>query len=368
MRNHLGTARIRPAFTLVELLVVIAIIGILVALLLPAVQQAREAARRVQCTNHLRQLGLGGALHLDAHGFFPTGGWNFLWTGDPDRGFGESQPGSWLFCILPYIEEQATFDLAKGTTDNSTQHNNAMERAHSNPVSIFYCPTRRTNQLYPHGINYAVANAPTLRTLPGVVKTDYAGNGGDGLYNVCENRYSCQVPASYAEADTTFNWDANDFQSKPSRNPFLNIGSGITFFHSEVKQRNVKDGMSKTLFAAEKYVRPNNYSGYVSGDDNDYGERQTALSGFDEDTVRVTYCRLQSNTQFCDPTQALSYQPRRDTVGLDSQIRAFGSAHSSIFNAALCDGSVRSYSFDISRDVLRRLGNRLDGLPLDVTE
>ena len=326
-----------------------------------------EAARRVQCTNHLRQLGLGGLLHLDAQGFFPTGGWNFVWTGDADRGFGKNQPGSSLFSILPYIEEQATWDLTKGTSDNTTQHNDAMARTHSNAVSIFYCPSRRSAQLYPHGITYAVANAPALRSLPGAVKTDYAGNGGDGLYNVCETTYGCRVPNSYQDADNSFNWSAYDWASKPNNNPFTLIGSGIMYFHSQVKQRNVKDGMSKTLFAAEKYVRPNNYLGYIPGDDNDYGERQTALSGFDEDTVRTTYCRLQSGTQFCDDTQALAYQPQRDTVGL-AKIRAFGSAHSSTFNAVLCDGSVRGYSFDISRDVLRRMGSRLDGLPVEVTE
>lgn len=91
-------------FTLIELLAVIAIVGVLVALLLPAMQSARESARRVHCRNNIRQLALGCQQHLTQQGFFPSGGWGWCWTGDPDRGFGKSQPGGWAFSVLPFVE------------------------------------------------------------------------------------------------------------------------------------------------------------------------------------------------------------------------------------------------------------------------
>src|SRR5678815_5431127 len=89
--------RLRPAFTLVELLVVIAIIGVLVALLLPAVQSAREASRRTQCTNNVRQIGLGVANYESTHRAMPPGNYHSVF-------------GSWLVWLLPYVEQQALRD------------------------------------------------------------------------------------------------------------------------------------------------------------------------------------------------------------------------------------------------------------------
>lgn len=128
----------KPAgFTLVELLTVIAIIGILVALLLPAVQAAREAARRTQCINNLKQFGLAFQNHHGARRYFPTGGWN--WNDPPTylNGTplaGKEQRAGWGFQILPYVEGETVWNanavVAVGT-----------------PLSIFFCPTRRPAQV-----------------------------------------------------------------------------------------------------------------------------------------------------------------------------------------------------------------------------
>ncbi len=357
----------RSAFTLVELLVVIAIIAILVSLLLPAVNSAREAARRIQCVNKLKQIGLAALIHVDAQGHFPTGGWDFNWTADPNRGFGKEQPGSWLFGVLPFMEEQAAYDLAKGRTGGD--FNAAMAELHGGTYGAFYCPSRRAAAPYAHGITYAVRNYAAMRVLPAAAKTDYAGNGGDGRYNVCETRYNnCRTPASYTN-EQTFDWSPHEWPTRRDvNNPFVEWRNGVIYFRSEVRVGQVKDGQSKTYLVGEKYVRPNNYLGYVSGDANDYGERQTAFSGFDEDSIRVTYCEPNAvGSEFCDDSKKLEYAPRSDTVGV-ALIRAFGSAHVGTFNAVLCDGSVASLSYDVARDVHRRLGNRHDGLSVSVTQ
>jgi len=138
------------AFTLVELLVVIAIIGMLVGLLLPAVQQAREAARQMQCSNNLKNLGLGAMNHESSIRIYPAGGWYYVWKGDPDLGFGHLQPGSWAYSILPFIEQNALFQLGSDgdvTQITATQKAGTKIRCQT-PLPIFNCPSRRAARLY----------------------------------------------------------------------------------------------------------------------------------------------------------------------------------------------------------------------------
>jgi prepilin-type N-terminal cleavage/methylation domain-containing protein len=131
-------------FTLVELLVVITIIGILIALLLPAVQAAREAARKMQCTNNLKQIALGCMSHESAHGFLPSAGWGSAWAGDAARGFDQRQPGGWHYNILPYLELSTLHDTgASGNLAGTTARI-------ATPVGAFCCPSRRSAMAYPY--------------------------------------------------------------------------------------------------------------------------------------------------------------------------------------------------------------------------
>ena len=137
----------RGAFTLVELLVVITIIGILIALLLPAVQSAREAARQSQCRNNLKQLALACLNHESSLGYLPSNGWGTFWEGDPDRGFGKTQPGGWLYNILPFLEQRAIHDLGAGQDFNTKMTTFTLRE--STPLSVVDCPTRRKVGLEP---------------------------------------------------------------------------------------------------------------------------------------------------------------------------------------------------------------------------
>jgi type II secretory pathway pseudopilin PulG len=95
-------------------MVVIAIIAVLVTLVLPAIQAAREASRRASCGNNLKQLALACQSHITSFGHYPTGGWNSAPTSilmiGPGRGSDWRQPGGWAYTLLPYMEQQATFD------------------------------------------------------------------------------------------------------------------------------------------------------------------------------------------------------------------------------------------------------------------
>lgn len=152
----------RRAFTLVELLVVIAIIGILLGMLLPAVQSVREAARRAECSNGVRQITLAFHLHHDSHGFFPSGGWD--WFRPPNVGIGKDQHAGWGYQILPYIEANSIYE-----SDPLT--------AIASPNNIFFCPSRRAPQTVVGEDSYF----PRFR-VDTVTRAlcDYAGGNRDG--------------------------------------------------------------------------------------------------------------------------------------------------------------------------------------------
>lgn len=351
---------LRQAFTLVELLVVIAIIGILVALLLPAVQAAREAARRSQCKNNVKNIALGAMLHVDSHKAFPSGGWGYDWTADPNRGYGPDQPGSWIYNILTYVEEPALRDLGRGQATNSPAFREASEQLHSTAVPLFQCPSRRPSRAYVAAwwIPPPVREQPWIANYAkssGVGKSDYAANSGDAKEYAGDN---LARPASYAEA-ATLDWSPThycDFSdtSREARRNFNHCQTGVMYYRSELKPARILDGTSKTYLVGEKYLHPEAYDCTVTtGIGCTWGDNESMYTGYEWDNHRVAWGpRSEFSVEY--------YQPRQDTGGFENR-GAFGSAHPGSLNMAFCDGSVRSIAYEIDPQTHSRLANRLDG-------
>ena len=342
----------RLGFTLVELLVVITIIGILIALLLPAVQAAREAARQLQCKNNLKQLALACLNHEEIHNRFPTGGWGCGWTGDADRGTDWRQPGGWIYNILPYLEQQAMHDMGAGMA--TAEKNAANLQRLGVPLSVLYCPTRRKTTVYPWALgvwNNPVANAGSP-TLAG--RSDYAGNGGDfytdAAFPVDPAWNTLSIPqlgpASFSEIE-----NPPGQMTVNARTTFANIANlstGIFYCGSLIQMADVTDGTSSTYLLGEKYLMPDYYE---TGEDP--GDNECAMSGDNQDITRWSG---QSPTTLWPPAQ--------DTPGLVYGV-AFGGAHSNGFQMAFCDGSVHMINYTIDPEIHRRLSNRKDGMTID---
>ena len=323
----------RIAFTLVELLVVITIIGILIALLLPAVQAAREAARRMQCTNNLKQLGLGCLMHEQTHGHLPTGGWGSLWVGDADRGIGKKQPGGWIYNLLPFVEQQALYLLpTDGKPNELTDPQLAGAATMSQtPLASMNCPSRRlaTQLAYPLSSQWKPKNAMDTTT---VTRADYAANAGEKYVCITDGPWSLQ------DGNGDSFWSPIDLQMGKS--------TGVIYTRSELKIAEITDGTSNTFLVGEKYANPDHYMTGEDGADN-----STMFQGFDPDINRWT-----------DTTVATV--PKQDQAGAWAGY-SFGSPHAGSCNFALCDGSVHSISYEIDATTYGYLGNRTDNNVID---
>ncbi|MBY0525119.1 MAG: DUF1559 domain-containing protein [Gemmataceae bacterium] len=229
----------RRGFSLIELLVVIAIIAILVGLLMVAVQKAREAGSRVQCMNHLKQIGLGFHTHHDALGAFPDGGEDWTLSRSMANGVPLATPKQnwgWGFQLLPYIEQQNVWMV----NDDKT--------CRENVIPVYFCPTRRAPMQVPDG---RYGNSGML---------DYGGNGG----------LSSLEPFSGSSGngrDGTVVRRPDPTNANRSAPVTLNEGS-------------IPDGTSSTILVGEKQMNLGNLGKSQQDDDQGW------VCGWDWDEIR----------------------------------------------------------------------------------
>lgn len=307
------TNRNKQGFTVVELLVVISIITILLGLLIPAVQRARESSRRIFCQNNLHQLGIAAQSFEAAHRYFPSNGWGYRWIADPTRGFGAPQPGGWVYHLAGFME--VTLPPSDGLDPISQLQ--LRTDISKTPVAMVRCPSRPGSGVSLASLAASPVNASYQVLVP---KSDYA---------VCEGDYITNTdggPSSIADAER-------------SNYPWTPTGqaTGVSFLRSTVRFSEISDGLSNTYAIGEKNVSTSAYFGA-----SDLGYDQSLFSGVDLDLNRWTL----------EP-------PLPDSKA--SNYRLFGSAHSSGTGMAFCDGSARWLSYGIDAQVHRFQGNRRDG-------
>ena len=357
--------RNKTAFTLVELLVVIAIIAMLVGLLLPAIQYARESARIVQCKNNLRQLGLATIMHHDALEAFPPARLMPRPSDDDQCGIGTP---TWMVRILPYIEEQQLYSQ----WELDRPYSSHSEDVRTQTVSSFYCPSRRDSEsavlqddvsrLFEvpkrDTVSWCIGCGPPP-TRPdsdddgsGDDGTDEdggigGGGGGAGDVEFVEVTYKRGALSDYAGNHGD---PSPGFEGKESDFGFGGNGTGVLIssrpkcvrnrpcgWIDVIRMKDIADGTSKTMLIGESHVRTGEL-GLPPGDG----------PAFDGN-------HLPSSSRI-----AGQGYPLAKTMREEASIFSFGSWHSNVCQFVFADGSVRGQQSDIDETLLGRLAHRRD--------
>jgi prepilin-type N-terminal cleavage/methylation domain-containing protein len=302
------------AFTLTELLVVLAVIAILVGLLLPAVQSAREAARRLSCGNHLKQLGIG--LHnYEAQARRLPFGWN-------DHGT------LWSAMLLPALEQTNLYNQMAFSENMNWAANNGNRAACETPLAVFRCASLPV----PEHMNYNL--------IPRRVPVSYRGVGGS---EISSDDTSTRVGYETYAAAATKSFEMRDLD-------------GMFYLCSATRFADVTDGLSNTVFLGESYTDPEFIK---DGQGMDYwaiGSPQidpcTCAGGTDgtEFSEAVGSMLVRINARFKNPA-------------LDGRLMevAFGSYHAGGAFFLMGDGSVRFLPDSVDWQVYRALGSRHGG-------
>jgi len=224
--------RSRNGFTLIELLVVIAIIAVLIALLLPAVQQARESARKIQCRNNLKQIGLATHNYHDTYGVLMNGGEGGASTPTPTARLTNRKVG-WALAILPYLDQAGMFNAFN--MDEWYTHSDNIELAQKR-IPGYACPSNpEASQLKPEGIPMLQLPLFPGRTLFG--RNDYGGNWGERGLRCDKNAYNSFSCGNSYDGESGAN---------PSQRGPMSIGPA-----RNVRLRDVTDGTSSSIWVGE---------------------------------------------------------------------------------------------------------------------